>query len=95
MGEEVERAIGFALVRAYKYRAESHCTAWHVDDCYEEVAQVPDSSWVRELMADYSHSKPLARAVNHYIVFFGDDGCYEVAGESAQFFEQGSDAQQS
>lgn len=84
LGEELERGVSFARVRAFRHRAESHCTPWHVEDCYEEVAQVPNSVWVRELVTDYSHSKPLEYAVNHYIVFFGDSGCYEVAAESAR-----------
>lgn len=88
-GLEVARAIRFSRTRAYRYRAESHCTVWHVENCYEELAMVPESSWVQELMADYSHSKPLGYSVSHYIVFVADDGCYEFAAEAAEIIGPG------
>lgn len=43
-GLEIQR------VRAYRFRAESHCMVWHIE-AYDTVTEIEGSEWVAELAA--------------------------------------------
>lgn len=78
----VRGGLHFEKVRSYRYRAESHCTYWHIHDAYETLVEVVGSSWVAELV----DVQPLDRRdqweIHHFMVYVEDDGCYEIAAQS-------------
>jgi hypothetical protein len=80
--DRVHWQVEFANVRAFRHRAESHCTAWHIEDAYDVVCHVEDSEWVGELLRD---SLPDGKnwVMNHYLVTVDSWGCLEVVAESA------------
>ena len=41
----------FGKVRAFRFCAEGHCSAWHVEGLYDTLAEVSGSGWVSELLA--------------------------------------------
>src|SRR5579863_7728534 len=79
-----QSGLRFLRVRAYCHRALSHCTLWHVQDAYDTLVEVQGSSWLTELQANflehYSHL-PLME-IHHYMIFFAEDGCYEIAAQA-------------
>lgn len=77
----VRGGIRFETVRAYRFRAEGHCTAWHVD-AYDTLVEVVSSSWVTELLdAEPSYTWGHWK-INHYLLFLDGAGAFEVAAEA-------------
>lgn len=74
--------VRFDRVRAYRYRAESHCTAWHIKDAYDTVAEVSDSSWIAELRAAQPPGADGVPGLHHYLLYLDSTGCFEVAAGS-------------
>jgi hypothetical protein len=72
--------LRFGGVRAHRHRAESYCTAWHIEGVYDTVAQIDGSEWVAEL----TDAQPVDRRgrfpMNHYMIYLDSAGCYEVVG---------------
>jgi hypothetical protein len=69
--------VRFPTARAYRVRSDSQCTAWHMDETYDTVVEVEDSSWVAELRA----VDPAAAAyftMRHFMLYIDERGCYEV-----------------
>ena len=74
--------LRFAKVRAYRFRSEGHCTAWHVDGVYDTLAEVTSSEWVGELMAAEPAETWGHWEIHHFMIYVDSAGCYEVAAES-------------
>jgi hypothetical protein len=75
--------IIFRRHRASCYRAESHCTLWHVDGTYDTVCEVESSEWVDRLANDtpkLSHNWVL----RHFMIYLDSFGCLQVVAESAE-----------
>lgn len=69
--------VAFHGVRAFRKRAESLCTPWHIEGAYDTVAEVRDSEWVAELSAvrpDQAARFPMT----HYMLYLDSYGCLEV-----------------
>ncbi len=75
--QSCEAGIRFFRARAFRFRAEAHCTVWHSRDAYNELVEIVDSEWVAEL---YRPNHPWE--MHHYMVYIEDSGCYEVVSES-------------
>jgi hypothetical protein len=71
----------FVRARAYRHRAESHCTGWHVK-AYDRLVEILDSSWVAELR----HAMPIDLRhrfeMRHFMICFDSFGCYEVVAQA-------------
>ena len=50
-GKMYAGGLRFHRVRAYRFRAESHCSAWYSKDAYDTLVEVEESEWIGELMA--------------------------------------------
>jgi len=74
----------FTRVRGYRCRMESHCTGWHVEDCYMKLVHVPDSEYVRDLKNDTRSGASVDWTHNHYMIFIQDYGSIEVVCEDWQ-----------
>lgn len=71
--------LRFEKVRSYRFCAEGHCTAWHVTDVYDTLAEVQDSEWVDELPAAEPSETSGRWDVHHFMVYIDSVGCFEVA----------------
>lgn len=83
--ESVNAEVAFEGVRAYRWRAESHCTAWHVAGTYNTLVEVENSEWIRELVMAEPPQLRVPHEMRHYMISFDDDGCLEVAARSWSF----------
>jgi hypothetical protein len=81
---EAERGIRFEGIRAYRHRAESHCTVWHID-AYDTITLVERSSWVAELVEATPDDLRDRFPMRHFMIYLDSMGCYEVVAESWRF----------
>jgi len=80
--------LRFDRVRAYRFRAESHCTAWHIEDAYDTLVEVESSEWVAELLASTPRDQVSLWKIRHFMIFVDDSGAYEVAAESCEWLPE-------
>lgn len=81
--------VVFKVPRAYRHRAETYCTGWHVQDTFDTICEVIDSDWVKELRRDAVPEWRDKWVLRHFMIFLDGFGCLEVAAESAAL-ESGS-----
>lgn len=74
--------LRFEKVRAFRFRAEGHCTVWHVEGVYDTLAEVFGSEWVSELLAAEPAETWGRWEIRHFMIYIDSAGCYEVAAES-------------
>lgn len=82
--------LRFHRVRAYRFRAEGHCTAWHIDDAYDTLVAVEQSGWVAELLAAESGETWGRREIRHFLIYIDGAGAYEVAAEGCEWLPEES-----
>jgi hypothetical protein len=80
-GERFRGGIRFEKVRAYCFRSEGHCTAWHVEGAYDTLVEVTPSDWVAELLQAEPAETWGRWEVHHFMIFVDSAGCYEVAAQ--------------
>jgi hypothetical protein len=78
-GAAYRGGLRFEKVRAYRFRSEAHCTAWHVEGVYDTLAEVSSSEWVSELLAADSADQ---WEIHHFMLYVDSAGCYEIGAES-------------
>jgi hypothetical protein len=79
--ETVTGELRFDRVRAYRRRAESHCSARHLE-AYDMLVEVKDSKWVGELVDAMSADKRNLFEMHHFMIYFDSFGCYEVVAKT-------------
>ena len=75
--------IDFDGVRAFRKRAESLCSAWHIEDAYDTVVEVNGSEWVSELKADGNAQWRDHFPMRHFMIYLDSFGVLEVVGAEA------------
>jgi len=70
--------LSFSKVRAYRHRAEAHCTAGHIEGAYDTLVEVTDSDWVNELRRDTAERLRDKWVMRHFMIYFDSSGCYEI-----------------
>src|SRR5215470_15173801 len=80
--ERYRGGIRFEKVRAYRFRAEGHCTAWHVEGAYDTIAEVTGSDWVGELAAAEPSQTWGSWEMHHFMIYIDSAGCFEVVAQS-------------
>jgi hypothetical protein len=73
--------LRFDRVRAYRHRAESHCTVAHIE-AYDALMEVEDSEWVAELLEAMPADMRDDFEMHHFMIYLDSSGCYEVVAES-------------
>jgi hypothetical protein len=81
-GKKHRGAIEFRKVRAYRFRAEIHCTAEQVEDAYDTLVEVKESSWAAEIRADTEPRWRNTWVLRHFMIYFDSDGCYELLADA-------------
>lgn len=74
--------IRFEHPRSYRFRAESHCTAWHIEGVYDTISEIQQSDWIEELTAATPAESGTPWEMHHFIIYFDSVGCFEVIGSS-------------
>ena len=87
-GSMYSRGIRFHQVRAYRFRAESHCNAWHIEDAYDALVEVEQSDWIAELLAAEPSETWGRWKIRHFLVFVDGSGAYEVAAEDCEWLPE-------
>lgn len=82
-GAAVRGGIRFEKVRAFRFRSESHCTAWHIE-AYDTSVEISPSDWVSELVDAFT---PDMRSrwrweIRNFLIYVDSAGAYEVAAAS-------------
>ncbi len=80
--------LRFHRVSAYRSRAESLCTAWHIEDAYDTLVEVEQSDWVSELRAAEPSEAWGQRKIRHFLIFIDSAGAYEVAAEAVEWLPE-------
>ncbi len=80
--------LRFVNVRAYRFRAEGHCTPWHVEDAYDTLVEVEHSAWVAELIAAERSEAGSRWRIRHLLIFIDGSGAFEVAAEGWEWLSE-------
>jgi hypothetical protein len=80
-GASVYGGIRFEKTRSYRFAAESHCDEWQIGGVYDRLVEIQDSPWIEALNRSRVLDKREPWPIRHYMIYVGDDGCYEVAAE--------------
>ena len=79
--------LQFTKPRSYRWRAEVHCTAWHIGNSYDAVSEVIDSPWVLEISNDTAEGWKDKWVLRHFKVYLDSWGAFEVLCENYSFKE--------
>jgi hypothetical protein len=74
--------VVFLKVRAHRWRAESHCTVWHIEDVYDTIVEIEGSDWATELLMAEPIQARGRWVIRHFMLFLDSVGCFEIAAES-------------
>lgn len=80
--------LRFEGVRAYRFRAESHCTPWHVEAAYDTLVEVEQSDWVRGLLAAEPTGALAPWQIKHFLIYVDGSGAYEVAAGRCEWLPE-------
>ena len=80
-GATIRARLVFHRVRAYRFRAESHATSWHLEG-YDTLVAVSPSDWLTELGGRHTVLPKDWPNVQHFLIYFDGSGAYEVAAAS-------------
>lgn len=84
-GTDRRSGLRFKRVKATRTRAESACTAWHIDGAYDTLVEIENSPWKDEVQADTAdRQRRLGEtwALHHYMIYLDSSGCFEFLAES-------------
>lgn len=88
-GSMYSGGLQFSRVRAYRFRAESHCTVWHID-AYDTLVEIERSAWVSELHAAEPVDIRDQWTIRHFMIYIDSAGAYEVAAEGYEWLPEGT-----
>jgi len=83
-GHEKFIRLRFIKPRAFRKREQTYCTSWHVKDTFDTVCEIDKSDWIEELRSDAMPEWRDQWIMRHFMVYFDNFGCLEVAAESAE-----------
>lgn len=85
---DVTGGLRFERVRSLRFRAEGHSTSWHVEQAYDTLVEVQDSTWVLELVTAEANQPPWPWEIRHFLIYIDSAGAYEFAAESWSWIEE-------
>jgi hypothetical protein len=81
--DEIYRGgIRFHKVRALTQTAEIYCSAWKIEHSYDTLVKIVNSPWVEDLRSNPPDDLKYSWEMNHYMIYFDSDGCYEIVAAS-------------
>lgn len=84
-------SLQFLSPRSYRWRAEVHCTGYHVTDCFLALCRVENSDWAEEIKRQTRDGWKDQWKLEHFIFFVPDFSSFEVLCEGWEvggFFSQ-------
>jgi len=79
--------LKFIRPRAYRWRAEVHCTGDHVKDCFLALCRVEDSDWAQEIKSQTRDGWKDQWRLDHFMFFVPDFSSFEVLCEGWEVSE--------
>ncbi len=73
---------------AHRHHTDICCTAWHIKDVYDTLAEIEESLWLDELKAISTENGSDFLNINHYMIYFDSSGCYEIVSSSWEIFPE-------
>lgn len=82
-GTVFHSGLTFQGVRAFRFRGTFHCDPKDIESSYDALAEVLDSSWVRQLILNLpiDHRTNVAD-IHHYMLTLDSTGCFEIVARS-------------
>ena len=74
--------IRFQHIRALEWRTEKTCTIWHVENTYDTLCEVSESSWLKKINQDTDEFWRDKWQMRHFIIYLEDIGCLEIIAEN-------------
>ncbi|WP_092193158.1 hypothetical protein [Desulfomicrobium norvegicum] len=74
--------IQFDKVRAHRHEAEIYCPAWKIESSYDTLVEILNSTWASDLKSNAPDDLKNSWKLNHYMIYFESDGCFEVISDS-------------
>lgn len=71
----------FHNVAAYRYRRTPYATRWHWSNTIDQLVEIGNSQWTKELLADRERPVNDQPVVRHFMFNATDHGFYEVLAE--------------
>jgi len=90
-GRERLVSVLFVGVRAFRHRAESLCTVWHVEGAYDTLCEVEDSEWVKELRRDAVPEWRDHFVMRHFMIYLDSYASLEVIAATATLNYDGAE----
>lgn len=87
-GALVRSDLRFTRVRAFRFRAEVHCTSWHVRGAYDALVEVRSSTWVAELLEAEPSETWGHRKIRHFLIYIDGAEAYEAAAEDVAWLPE-------
>lgn len=87
-GTAYRSGIRFNKVLSTRTRAERCCKAWHIQNVYDTLVEVEDSTWVDEMRADTVELGRNEWEMHHYMIYFDSAGCFEVVAASWEILKE-------
>jgi RHS repeat-associated protein len=81
-GSIYRSGIKFNGVIAHRHRSDPLCTAWHIEEVYDILAEIQRSSWLYELQTDARQNENEYPKSFHYMIYLDGSGCYEIVAGS-------------
>ncbi len=81
-GTVFKSALIFDKVRAHHHETEMYCPAWKIRASYDKLVEIQNSPWVDDLRDGIPEDLKNAWQLNHYMIYFDSDGCFEVIADS-------------
>ena len=73
-GVEYKSGLRFNRIRASRLLSEPFCTAWHIEDAYDTLVEIKNSTWINEF--DKKLHKE-AWELHHYLIYLDSAGSFE------------------
>lgn len=75
--------LTFAPVFGVRFTADPSVAVWMLD-AYSRVCEVESSEWIQQLTTEASEGRRALQSARHFVVYFDDVGCFEVAASNVQ-----------
>ncbi|MGH3080706.1 MAG: hypothetical protein ACRDNH_06160 [Gaiellaceae bacterium] len=83
--------LRFTPVFAARFTADPSVQAWMID-AYSKVYEVEASPWIQEIIAAAQEGRGAVESARHFVIYFDDFGCVEVAAGDIEVVIENSDA---
>ena len=89
LGTRTYGSLSFDKIIATRTSSEICCTAWQIDDAYDTLVEVQNSTWLKEILDAVSPRllSQVRGTPKHYMIYLDSAGCFEVLASSFEYAE--------